>query len=355
MSNSGDRSRAAFLAASAAGVSTVALFPNIARAQSQTVKIGVLRILSDAPFYVAERKGFWKDEGLQTEFQTFQSSNDMVVPFSQGGLDAGGGTPAAGLYNGVARGLTSRLVADRGSDAPGYPFDAVLVRSDAFKSGKIKTVKDLKGATIAGNEPGSGSSAALFFLLQKYGMTWDDVHRQGLSYPLHVEALANGKVDASYTAEPFATLAVKNGSAVKLLGDDHWYPGQQLSAVLYSGTFIKNTDLAHRFMRGYVRAARFYFGALKNGGFNGPNGSEVIAILNAELPQKDSTLYHDATPAYVGPDAKLSLTSMKRDLDYFRSQQLIESATIGVNDVIDTSFLTKALHDIGPYRSGHSA
>ena len=348
-------SRRAFIAGVAAtGVSTAALFPNIARAQASTVRVGVIHIMSDAPFYVADKKGYWKDEGITAEFQTFESSNDMVVPFAQGGLDAGGGTPAAGLYNGVARGLTSRLVADRGTDAPGYGFDVLLVRSDLAKSGKVKTPQDLKGLTIAGNEPGSGSSAGLFVLLQKYGLGWSDVHRQGLSFPLHVEALANGKVDAAYTSEPFATIAVKNGSAVKLLGDDRWYPDQQLSAVLYSGAFIKNGELAHKFMRGYLRAARYYYAALKNGGFNGPNGAEMIALMNAEIPQKDPSIYHEATPPFLNPDAKLSLASMKRDLDYFRAQQLIESDTVGVNDVIDLSFLTRTLKELGPYTGPHA-
>jgi NitT/TauT family transport system substrate-binding protein len=349
MSSSRAASRRTFVAGLAAGVSTAALWPAIANAQATTVRIGVIHIMSDAPFYVADKKGYWKDEGIAVSFQVFESSNDMVVPFSQGALDVGGGTPAAGLYNGVARGLTSRLVADRGTDAPGYGFDQLLVRSDLFKSGKVASPKDLKGLTIAGNEAGSGSSAGLFFLLQKYGMTWDDVHRQSLPFPLHVAALENGKVDAAFTSEPFATIAVKSGAAVKLLGDDRWYPDQQLSAVLYSGTFIKNADLAQKFMRGYLRAARFYYGGLKNGGFNGPNGAEIVSMLNAEIPQKDPSIYRDATPPFLNPDAKLSLASMKRDLDYFRAQQLIESDTVGVNDVIDLSFLTRALKDLGPH------
>jgi NitT/TauT family transport system substrate-binding protein len=349
-------SRRAFVAGvAAAGVSTAALFPNIARAQASTVKIGVLHIMSDAPFYVADKKGYWKDEGIAVEFQTFESSNDMVVPFAQGGLDVGGGTPAAGLYNGVARGLTSRLLADRGTDAAGYGFDVLLVRSDLAKSGKLKTPKDLKGLTIAGNEAGSGSSAGLYVLLQKNGLDWSDVHRQPLSFPLHVEALGNGKVDAAYTSEPYATIAVKNGSAVKLMSDDRWYPDQQLSAVLYSGAFIKNAELAHKFMRGYLRAARFYYAGLKNGGFNGPNGAEIVTLLNAVMPQSDAAIYREATPPFLNPDAKLSLASMKRDLDYFRAQNLIESDTVGVNDVIDLSFLTRALKELGPYTGPHTA
>jgi NitT/TauT family transport system substrate-binding protein len=335
----------------AVAASTAAAWPRIARAQSQTVRIGVLKIMSDAPFYVAARKNFWKDENIDVQFSTFASSGDMVVPFSQGALDVGGGTPAAGLYNGVARGLMSRLVADRGTDAPGYGFDKLLVRADLVKSGKFKTVRDLKGMTIAGNEAGSGSSAALFVLLQKNGLSWRDVNRQKLGFPLHVAALENGKVDASYTAEPYATLAVQSGAAVKIMSDDQWYPNQQLSAVLYAGDFMaKRSDLAHKFMRGYVRAARFYFGGLKNGTFSGANGPEIVSILNDELPQTSKTIYREVTPSFIGPDVKFEMASMKRDLDYFRSQNLVESKTIGVNDIIELSYLDRALKEIGPYK-----
>lgn len=331
--------------------STAAAWPRIARAQAQTVHIGVLKIMSDAPFYVSYRKNFWKDEGIDVQLSTFASSGDMVVPFSQGALDIGGGTPAAGLYNGVARGLTSRLVADRGTSAPGYGFDKLLVRADLVKSGKFKTVKDLKGMTIAGNEPGSGSSAALYVLLQKNGLGWSDVNRQSLGFPLHVAAMENGKVDASYTAEPYATLMVQNGSAVKIMSCDQWYPNQQLSAVLYSGDFMqKRSELAHKFMRGYVRGARFYYGGLKNGTFTGVNGPEIVSILNDELPQMSKTIYREVTPSFIGPDVKFEMASIKHDLDYYRSQNLIASPTIGTNDIIELSYLNRALKEIGPYK-----
>jgi NitT/TauT family transport system substrate-binding protein len=343
--------RSSFLTGAVAAGIAGAAWPRIARAQSQTVRIGVLKIMSDAPFYVAVRKNFWKDEGIDVQLSTFASSGDMVIPFSQGALDVGGGTPAAGLYNGVARGLTSRLVANRGTSAPRYGFDKLLVRADLVKSGKFKTVKDLKGMTIAGNEAGSGSSAALFVLLQKNGLSWGDVNRQSLGFPLHVAALENGKVDASYTAEPYATIAVQNGSAVKIMGDDEWYPNQQLSAVLYAGDFMaKRPELAHKFMRGYVRAARFYFGGLKDGTFGGANGPEIISILNDELPQTSKTIYREVTPSFIGPDAKFEMASMKHDLDYFRSQNLITSNTIGVNDIIELSYLNQTLKKIGPYK-----
>lgn len=345
-----DTIRRSTLLAGITAATTAAAWPNIARAQAQTVRVGILRVLTDAPYFVADKKRFWRDEGLDVQFSPFASSNDMVVPFSQGTLDAGGGAAAAALYNGVARGLTSRLVADRASDAPGFGFSKLLVRSDLVKSGRFKTMKDLKGMIVAGNEPGTGSSASLFFLLQKYGLTWADVNRQSLSFPMHVAALANGKVDASYTTEPDATIAIENGSAVKIMSNDQWYPNQQISAVLYGGEFLKKADLAQKFMRGYLRGARFYHSTLQNGTFAGPNADEVVSILNDSLPQKEAGLYRKMTPPYVGPDANFNLLSLKRDLDYFRSQNLVQSPTIGVNDIIDTSFHDRTVKELGPYK-----
>jgi NitT/TauT family transport system substrate-binding protein len=168
---------------------------------------------------------------------------------------------------------------------------------------------------------------------------------------MHVAALENGKVDASYTAEPAATMAVKSGYAVKVMSDDQWYPNQQLSAVLYGGDFIKKrADLAHAFMRGYLRGARYYYGALKNGTFTGPNGAEVVGILNAAMPQKDVGLYREVTPSFIDPDGKLQLDSMARDLGYFRSQRLVASPTIAPKDIVDLSFLDRAVAELGPYR-----
>jgi hypothetical protein len=41
---------------------------------------------------------------------------------------------------------------------------------------------------------------------------------------------------------------------------------------------------------------------------------------------------------------------MKHDLDYFRSQNLIESKTIGVNDIIELWYLNQVLEEIGSHK-----
>jgi len=319
-------------------------------AEPATVRIGLLNITSDAPFIIADRKGFFKEEGVNAVFTTFASSGNMIVPLSAGQLDAGGGAPTVGVYNGVSRGINVRVVADRGSDPPGYGFDPLLVRKDLVTSGKFKTPKDLKGMTVAGNQPGSASSSTLNELLKKYGLTFADIKRVNLDYPEHVAAFSNGKIDAGITAEPEASAAEKLGVAVRIMGSDAWYPSQQLSVVIFGGDFAKNhRDVAVRFMRAYVKAARFYYEALANGHLAGPNAAEVIAILTEATNIKDPAVYRSITPSAINPDGRLNVASMRKDLQFYKEQGMIEGK-VEVEDVIDTSFIDEAIKQLGPYR-----
>jgi NitT/TauT family transport system substrate-binding protein len=345
------RVRRIVAAAFAAGLFAVFAPPSAVRgADPVTIRVGVLNVGTDAPFLIADKKGYFKDEGLNVAFTTFASAGQMVVPLSAGQLDAGGGAPAVGIYNAFAHGIDVKVVADRASDAPGYGFDPLLVRTDLVKSGRYKTPKDLKGMTIAGNQPGSVSTVALYELLKKYGLTMSDVKRVNLDYPEHVAALHNGKVDASITTEPEASEAIALGAATRIMGDDAWYPNQQISVLIYGGAFIReHRDLARKFMRAYLRGVRYYVGALRDGHFAGPNAADVIAILSAATNLKDPAAYKTMTPSAIDPDGKLNLASMRRDLQYFKDQGLIDG-NVRVEDVVDESILNEALRDIGPYR-----
>ena len=233
-----------------------------------------------APLYIADRRGYFAEEGLKVEFIDFDSVSNMVAPLGVGQLDAGGGALAAGIYNAVGRGIDVRVVADLASDPPGYGFQELLIRTDLVRSGKYKTFKDLKGLTIAGNTPGSTSSSELNQLLIKAGLKFDDVKRVFMGYPDHIAGLKNGSVDASLMPEPNATTAVKDGVAVKVAGDDAFYPGQQVAVLVYGANLFRaHRDSGLKFMRAFIKAARYYNDALAGGKLAGPNADEVVKIL----------------------------------------------------------------------------
>ncbi len=334
----GLRALAAFAAIIAAG-----------GAAAQTVTVGAASTISDAPIFIAERKGFFRDEGLDVKVVNFRSASDMVAPLGTGELDAGAGSAGAALYNAVARGIKIKIVADKASSPPGYGATKILVRKDLIDSGRYREPKDLKGLRFAMNAPGVSNTSTLNTLLKSVGLAYSDVQTVDLPFPDHVIALKNRSVEASASVEPGPAIAVRDGDAVVIRSDDEILPNHQIAVLLYSEDFArKRRDAAVRFMRAYIRAVRFYNGALANGRFAGANAAEVIAILSEATPIKSPAIYAAITPPGINPDGHVNTQSLAYDLAFYREQGLIKGA-VNLDEVLDASFADAVVRELGPY------
>ena len=321
-----------------------------ALAAGDTVRVGVTGTISDAGLLIADRKGYFKQEGINAVFTAFDSAARMVAPLGAGQLDVGAGSASAGLYNAVARGIGVKIVADKGSTPPGYGFSKLLVRNDHLDSGRYQSLKDLKGMRIAALAPGTGSTANLNAIVVRAGLRSGDVERVFMGYPQQVLALQNKAIDAALTAEPSATLAVRTGAAAVVLSDDETYPDHQIAVVLYSGDFgQRRPEVARRFMRAYLKGVRDYNDALKDGRLAGPHANEVIRILTESTELKDASLYQAITPSGCNPDGRVHVASLKQDLEYYRSERLIEG-DVTVEQLVDHSYVDWAVKELGPYR-----
>ena len=313
------------------------------------VKVGIVNASSDVGFFIADKKGYFKHEGINVVFVPFDSAAKMVAPLGVGQLDVGGGSPSAGLYNAAARGIDIKIVADKGSTPPGYGFQPLLVRKDLVDSGRYKTLKDLKGMKIAGSAPGSASTSTLNEALKKAGLKYADVDRVFMAFPQHVLALQNKAVDAALTTEPSATRAIQSGAAVRVMGDDAIYPNHQLSVVLYSGNFIKTNPVAARgFMRAYLRAVRDYNDALKDGRIAGANADEIISILTEYTAIKDPAVFRAIHAQGTNPNGRVHEPSLRNDLQFFIDEGLIQGK-VTLEQVMDHSFVESAVKDLGAY------
>jgi NitT/TauT family transport system substrate-binding protein len=318
-------------------------------ADPMAVTVGVTSTTSDAPIYIADSKGYFRDEGLAVKVTNFRSAADMVAPLGTGELNAGAGSPSAGLYNAMLRGVHIKIVADKASSPPGYGATKILVRKDLADSGQYKSPRDFKGMKFAMNAPGVSNTATLNALLKSVGLRYADVETVNLPFPDHVAALKNKGVDASASVEPGPTIAIKNGFAVLVKSDDEIIPYHQIAVLLYAEKFAKDVDAAKRFMRAYIRAVRFYNGALADGHLAGPNADEVIAILAAATPIKDPAVYKAITPTGVNPDGRVNVQSLADDFAFYHAQGLIES-DIKLDPLVDQSFVEAAVRELGPYR-----
>jgi NitT/TauT family transport system substrate-binding protein len=313
------------------------------------VSVGTLGAVSDAPLFIADKKGYFKDEGLAVTMTEFRSGANMVAPMGSGQLDVGAGSASAGLYNAIARGINIKIVADKASSAPGYSSTKLLVRKDLVDSGRFKDLKDLKGMKIAMNAPGVSNTSTLNTILTSVGLKYSDVETLNLNFPDHVLALGNKSVDAGLTVEPSTTAAIASGAAVEILRDDQADPYHQIAVLQYSEAFAAKKDTADRFMRAYLRGIRYYNKALKDGKLAGETADDVIQILIQYTPVKSADTLRKMTPTGMDVNGTVNQKSLQKDLDFYASQGLIEGK-VDLNKIVDNSFAERAAKALGPYK-----
>ena len=319
-------------------------------ARAEELRVGIIGIFTDVPVFVADANGYFKDEGLSVQLVTFDSASQMIAPLGTGSLDAGGGAISVGLYHAGERGVEIKVVADKAHYAPGYGFTSLLVRKDLVDSGAFKSFSDLKDRKIALAGVGTTDQSAVNEALKRGGLKWGGAETVSLGFPQHLPALKNGAIDASITVEPARTFILKAGVAVNFADISSFYPNQQAAALLYGAPFIKNkTEAARKFMRAYLRGARFYNDALSGGHLDGPTASAVIDVLVKYSLLKDAALYHVITPNAVDPDGTLNVDSMQKDWQFFKDTGQIDGR-VTVADIADTSFAAAAAASLGPYQ-----
>jgi len=329
--------------------------PGLARvaraAELDEVKVATPLAISDAPILIAEHKGYCREHGIKTTMTSMQTGAYMVAPLGAGQLDMGAGATSAGLFNSTTRGIGIKVVADKGSNLPGYAYVSLLVRKELVDNGKFKTLKDLKGLRVA--EPGKGAStgSTVNQALVSAGLHYDEVtHVYNMGFPEMLTAMQNGAIDAAPVPEPFNTFGREKQIGVRFSADQ-FYPRQTIAVLLYGPEFIaKKREVAERYMQAYLKGVRFYNGAIKDGHFAGPNAEELIDLLVKETRYKDPALYKQVVPNGCDPNGHVDRPSMEKDLAFWRAQKFVDNDTVEVSDVVDDSFVDAALKTLGPYK-----
>ena len=139
-----------------------------------TVKVGALKLSSTAPIFIGMDKGFFESEGIKVEPVWFKAAQPIAVATATGDIDVGATGLTAGLYNSIGQGMKIAVVADKGREWPGYKLTALLVNTEQWKAG-VRDLKDLKGKRVGITQIGSTFHYILGNLLEKKGMSLNDV------------------------------------------------------------------------------------------------------------------------------------------------------------------------------------
>ncbi len=321
--------------------------PAPAHAQSK-VKIGVLKLTSSAPVFVGVDKGYFREFGIEPELVFFQAAAPIATALAAGQLDVGATGLTAALYNIVLGGEQLWIVADKGREWPGYPLVAIVVQTELWDAG-VRTIKDLKGKRIGVTQLGSTFHYHIGNILEKDGLKLADVKLVPLqAMPATVEALKGKQVDAILVPQPFPGAVEAQGFGKILAWAGDLYPWQ-IATIFFSKTFAADRAKAVAFMKGYVKASRYYFDAAlvqKDGRIApGANYDEVVEITAKHTGARPEVIrlgfpYQDRNGRLLTPD-------IERQMKWWVDNGMMKR-TLPMGKIVDSSFLEDAIKQLGP-------
>jgi NitT/TauT family transport system substrate-binding protein len=189
------------------------------------VNLGYFPNLTHAPALIAEHEGLFDDEldkiGSTVQTQTFDSGSDTIEQLLGGSLDV--------TYIGPSPTLTAYAQSNG---------EAVRVISGVTSGGaslvaqpEIKSVDDLEGRTVATPGLANTQDIAARAYFKEQGFTTDvegggDISVVPQDNSITVQQFQQGKLDAAWVPEPYASILVEAGGEVLLDEAELWPNGE---------------------------------------------------------------------------------------------------------------------------------
>jgi NitT/TauT family transport system substrate-binding protein len=334
--------RRTFLAGTAAALA-VGLAPR-AGAQAPekpklTLGVGGKPLLYYLPLTVAERKGFFKEEGLDVEINDFGGGARALQSLIGGSVDV-----VTGAYEHTirmqAKGQDVRALVELGR----FPGIVIAVKKD--KAGQIKSAADLKGAKIGVTAPGSSTALAAQYAMVKAGLKATDAALIAVGGGAGaVAAIKKGEIDAISHLDPVIAKLEADGDIQVLIdtrteaGTRALFGGSNPAAVLYTKQdFIeRNPATVQRLTNAFVKSLKWLASA---------KPEDVAEIVPAEYHLGDKPLYIKAVQSslegysrtgVIPPEGMASVMEMLKALD-----PELANAKVDLGTTFDGRFVAKA-------------
>ncbi len=311
--------------------------------QSKKVTIGLLKLTSSAPVFIGIEKGFFKDEKLDIEVKWFDAAHPIAVATASNQINIGATGITASLFNMVAGGQKLAIVADKGREQKGYSSSALVVRKDLWDQG-IRNINDLKGKKIGITQFGSTFNYMIGRILEAKGMSLQDVEIVPLAkISAIMAALQSKQVDAVILNEPNISKVVAAGYG-KIIVPVSAVMDYQTSAIFFSPDIMKDKAAAVKFLKGYIKATRYYHDAVLNRQdgkiIPGKNYDEVIDII-AKYTKAPKADIKSGLP-YMDRDGELLIKDIQTQIDWYTAHKMIQKP-LNAGQVVNTALWKDAL------------
>jgi NitT/TauT family transport system substrate-binding protein len=166
--------------------------------ETPNLTIGVLPVVDVAPVYMAEKAGYFKQEGLTVKFQQAQGGA-ALIPAMVGGNIQIAFSNYVSLFLAKDRGIDLNVIAEGNRAKPG--FSGVFT----MPGSPIRTPADLAGKKVAVNTLNNVGDVAISAVLSDKGVDPKTVKFVEIPLPDMGPTLQRGEVDAAWVVEPFTT------------------------------------------------------------------------------------------------------------------------------------------------------
>jgi NitT/TauT family transport system substrate-binding protein len=163
------------------------------------IKVAMLSLVTNAPYYIAVKEKLFEAEGLDVETQPVQASPQAYPALKTGDLDLVFANDASMLLGHDKGDLPISLIAEGTTLKP--KFMAVLVMPDS----PITSLKDLAGRSVTVHVLNNIQAITLNAIAKANGLDPKQIRYRQVVFPQMAATMQKGDVDAIHVNEPFNT------------------------------------------------------------------------------------------------------------------------------------------------------
>ncbi|HLX24270.1 MAG TPA: ABC transporter substrate-binding protein [Usitatibacter sp.] len=305
-----------------------------------TIAVGGKNLFYYLPLTVAERKGYFKDEGLEVEIPDFAGGAKALQALVGGSADM-----VSGAYehtiNMLAKKQPIKAVVLQAR------FSSIVLLMPRDKAAKYKGPQDLKGLKVGVTAPGSSTNMFANNILAKGGLRPTDISIVGVGTGTGAfAAMDKGEIDALSNLDPVITQLESTGKFVAVAdsrtekGMKDIYGGDYMASVIYvTDEYVKkNPNTVQAVVNAMVRADKWIAKATPQ---------EIVDLMPPEYKAGNPSLYKDALLKNMigySEDGEMSLKAAENVYKVLRQFEpsVIAAGKMDLNQTFDNSFVKKA-------------
>jgi NitT/TauT family transport system substrate-binding protein len=312
-------------------------------AAQERVTVGTMQNVASSVLFLGAAKGYFKDEGLDVEMTAYASNEDVVKALAGDATDFGLASFTAAAFNAAGSGAI-KAIAMQAREKRDYEGSDIIVSNAAYARG-IRKAEQLASTVAAIDAIGTTAHYQLGQVahMKDFKLSGMILKPQG-SPEAVASAIAADQVDVAILPSQYARDLLTANQA-KLVA---WY--SELDEPQLGALFVSRKTIAGRratvekFLRAYRRGAAEYYASLMRRDkyskrvSNAKSREAATAIARYVYPGRaNGAPTVEAYVYFIDPQAQLDTADIKRQVDWYRAQGLVNKE-IDARAVVDLSF-----------------